>query len=55
MKPEDLTPEKLKELEPYLSSNSENSLYEYLDIFDKNILDFIVNQLNQNWMNLRSG
>lgn len=35
MKPEDLTPEKLKELEPYLSSNSENSLYEYLDIFDK--------------------
>ena len=27
--------EKLKELEPYLSSNSENSLYEYLDIFDK--------------------
>ena len=35
MKPEDLTPEKLKELEPYLSTNLENSLYEYLDIFDK--------------------
>jgi len=36
MKPEDLTPEKLEELTPYLSSNSENNLYEYLDIFDRN-------------------